>query len=247
VKFKQGEIQDMPKIDWNHSVWDGSYSWPYAGEEWSEPWGGSEAQWFGSLYPRINKYLPARRILEIAPGFGRWTRFLIPNCEEFQGIDLSSKCVEACKARFPRHSGDFHQNDGLDLRAATGPYDFIFSFDSLVHADIDVFDSYVPQILSKLTNDGVAFIHHSNFPASGSPNNPHIRSQNVDSDKIAELIGKFGGSVLVQERINWRGGLELVDCLTTFSRHRAQPPIKFDNPLFMTEARIIKDFHSRYR
>jgi SAM-dependent methyltransferase len=237
----------MAEIDWNHSVWNGAYSWPDAGEEWSEPWGGSVAQWFGSLYPRIHKYLPTKRILEIAPGFGRWTKFLIPACEQFTGIDLSSRCVEACKARFPGHGGDFHQNDGLDLSAAAGQYDFIFSFDSLVHADVEVFDSYVPQILSKLTKDGVAFLHHSNFPASGSlKKNIHIRSQNVDSEKVAALIGKCGGSVLVQERINWRGGTELIDCLTTFSRHRAQPPIRLDNPLFMAEAQLIKNFHSPY-
>jgi SAM-dependent methyltransferase len=240
-------IWDMPQIHWNHSVWDGSYSWTSAGEEWSEAWGGSTAQWFGCLYPRIRKYLPAKRILEIAPGFGRWTQFLIPGCDEFKGIDLSSKCVEACKIRFPLHRDNFHQNDGLDLGAAAGEYDFIFSFDSLVHADLDVFESYIPQILAKLTGDGVAFIHHSNFPASGSPRNIHIRSQNVDSEVVAGLIGKFGGSIVVQERINWVGSPELVDCLTTFSRQSVQPPVRFDNPHFMTEARIIRDFHSRYR
>jgi len=238
----------MPQLEWNKSVWNGSYSWANAGEVWSEPWGSSEAQWFGSLHPRIHRFLPAKRILEIAPGFGRWTRFLIPSCEEFKGVDLSSKCIEACKARFPNHSGDFHHNDGLDLGAAAGQYDFIFSFDSLVHADIEVFESYVPQILSKLTKDGVAFIHHSNLPASGSlKENIHVRSQNVDADKVADLVIKFGGSVLVQEKINWRGGPELIDCLTTFSRQRDQPAIRFDNPHFMTEAQIIKDFHSRYQ
>jgi SAM-dependent methyltransferase len=236
----------MPQIDWNQSVWDGSYSWNDGGEEWSDAWGSSVAQWFGTLYPRIHKYLPAKRILEIAPGFGRWTRFLIPSCDEFKGIDLSLKCVEACKVRFPCHRGDFYHNDGLDLGAVTGLYDFIFSFDSLVHADIEVFESYVPQILSKLTEDGAAFIHHSNFPASGSLKNIHLRSQTVDSEKIANLIGTLGGSVLVQERINWLGGLELVDCLTTFSKYRAQTAIKLDNPRFMTEAKIIKDFHSSY-
>ena len=212
----------------------------------SDAWGSSVAQWFGTIYPRIHKYLPAKRILEIAPGFGRWTRFLIPSCDEFSGIDLSLKCVDACKMRFPRHSDDFHHNDGFDLSAVSGQYDFIFSFDSLVHADIDVFESYVPQILSKLTKNGVAFIHHSNFPASGSPNNVHYRSATVDSEKIADLVGKFGGSVLVQERINWVGCLELVDCLTTFSKHRTQPAVRLDNAQFMTEAKIIKDVHSSY-
>ena len=29
----------MPEIDWNRSVWDGSYTWKDGGEEWSAAWG----------------------------------------------------------------------------------------------------------------------------------------------------------------------------------------------------------------
>ena len=72
----------MPELDWNKAVFDGNYDWRQGGEEWSAPWGGSEAQWFGSLYPRLHRLLPAGRILEIAPGFGRWTKFLIPACAD---------------------------------------------------------------------------------------------------------------------------------------------------------------------
>ena len=49
------------------------YEWIQAGEEWSEPWGGSAPQWFGSIFPRIHAYFPANTILEIASGFGRWS------------------------------------------------------------------------------------------------------------------------------------------------------------------------------
>ena len=77
----------MPRLDWNIHQWDGEYNWELKGEEWSSSWGSSEAQWFGSLYPRLHKYFPAARILEIAPGFGRWTRFLLDYCDDYTGID----------------------------------------------------------------------------------------------------------------------------------------------------------------
>ena len=48
------------------------YDWKEAGEEWSQPWGSSAAQWAGTIFPRIRECLPADTILEIAPGFGRW-------------------------------------------------------------------------------------------------------------------------------------------------------------------------------
>ena len=45
----------MPDLQWNIAAWDGSYDWSTGGEEWSQVWGGSEAQWFGSLYPRLEE------------------------------------------------------------------------------------------------------------------------------------------------------------------------------------------------
>src|SRR6478672_13346534 len=52
------------------------YDWREAGEEWSQPWGNSAAQWAGTIFPRIRECLPAGTTLEIAPGFGRWTHYL---------------------------------------------------------------------------------------------------------------------------------------------------------------------------
>ena len=50
---------------------------------------GSEAQWFGCLYPRLHRLLLTGRILEIALGFGRRTNFLISACSNYIGFDLS--------------------------------------------------------------------------------------------------------------------------------------------------------------
>jgi SAM-dependent methyltransferase len=90
----------MPDLNWNKVVWDTTYGWHDGGEEWSTAWGGSEAQRFGSIFPRLHRFFPPRRILEIAPGFGRWTKFLIPVCDKLVGIDLSPKCVDACRNKF---------------------------------------------------------------------------------------------------------------------------------------------------
>ena len=34
------------------------YDWKEAGEEWSQPWGSSAAQWAGTIFPRIRECLP---------------------------------------------------------------------------------------------------------------------------------------------------------------------------------------------
>src|SRR6516225_851954 len=155
----------MPQIGWNRETWNGGYDWKTGGEEWSETWGGSEAQWFGSLLPRLHRFLPAGRILEIAPGYGRWTKFLLPECRQYLGIDLSTQCVKACQRAFADvEHAKFAVNDGFSLSDAREcHFDLVFSFDSLVHAEVDVIQSYITQIIKKLSSRGVAFIHHSNL------------------------------------------------------------------------------------
>ena len=241
----------VPDVNWNKTVWGSIYAWPERGEEWSVAWGGSEAQWFGAIFPRLHRFLPAQRILEIAPGFGRWTKYLIPACDEFVGVDLSAKCIDACRDRFAAVKyAQFFTNDGRSLAAARDDrFDLIFSFDSLVHADYDVLASYVPEMLRKLSAGGVAFIHHSNLLAYGNTLGvQHGRALTVSADIVADLVKRSGGSVLIQEVVNW-GGEHLIDCLTLFGRHDSYPsakPIRLTNPLFMGESTLIKHFQSPY-
>jgi hypothetical protein len=79
----------MPTIEENRSLFDGTYDWPQAGEEWSTDWGGAEIQWYGSILPRISAFVPADTILEIAPGYGRWTAFLAKLCKGLIIVDLA--------------------------------------------------------------------------------------------------------------------------------------------------------------
>jgi SAM-dependent methyltransferase len=262
----------MPDLAWNTAFWNGHYDWKTGGEEWSEEWGGSEAQWFGSLYQRLHRFLPAKHILEIAPGFGRWTKFLIPNSSQYIGIDISQECVDACQRIFgerssskhislPKNAGlslnrifgkrtssiSFRKNDGLSLTGVkNGSCDLVFSFDALVHVDLEILQSYIPEILRVLSSSGLAFVHHSNLLAfEGSLGQPHARSLTVSADNVAREIESAGGSVFVQEIINW-GGTHMHDCLTLFGRRRHVKPIRIENPRFMDEALVIRDFQAAW-
>lgn len=238
----------MPDLDWNSSLWGGAYGWEEQGEEWSAAWGGSEAQWFGCLYPRLHRFLPARRVLEIAPGYGRWTKYLLAASDALVGIDLSEKCVQACRIRFPEKAR-FYANDGLSLDAVAGrQFEFVFSFDSLVHAERNVLESYVPQIVRVLAPGGVAFLHHSSFMTSGSPENRHDRATSVSAEWVAELVSASGGQMLHQEVVNW-GSEYLTDCFTIFTSTGAEPQPwqgQVLNPDFMKEAALIARHQSPY-
>lgn len=244
----------MPEISWNKTYWDGQYDWLDAGEEWSETWGGSEAQWFGCLYPRLHRLLPARKILEIAPGYGRWTKYLLRECtEKLVGVDLSDECIQACRKSFAKvPHAEFITNDGLSLdMVENGPFDLVFSYDSLVHVEMDVHKRYIPQIISKLSKHGAAFIHHSNMAEAGEviTGKTHVRAESVSASAIETLVEDSGGVVLIQESHDWGGSGGLIDCITVFARrdgvHKGSD-IRLKNQNFMQEAEIIRNFQSPY-
>lgn len=242
----------MPTLKWNKHYWDGGYDWTGKGEEWSNAWGSSEAQWFGSIHPRIHRYLPGRRVLEIAPGYGRWTNYLLRYClDSYQGVDMSDECIAYCQEAFRNvDNASFSVNDGLNLDAVEDrSIDFLFSFDSLVHAEINVHESYIPQMLAKLNDEGVAFIHHSNWAsASETKPNTHARAESVSAERVAEIIERCGGHVYLQECLNW-GTDALIDAFSVFSRRPNADnvgPTIVRNNRFMIEAEIIRSVHLAY-
>ena len=235
----------MPTLEWNSSIWDATYDWSEAGEEWSQCWGGSECQWYGSIFPRIARYLPAPAVLEIAPGFGRWTRFLLKDCHRLTGVDLSERCVHFCRKRFSFHPHvDFYVNDGRSLtNIADSSIDFVFSFDSLVHAEDEVIAEYLREIARKLNPNGVGFIHHSNLGAYPPDTaSPHMRSRSMTAAKFAIFCEAAGLACISQEMVNW-GQAELIDCFSTFTAAGSKwehPCCRVENPRFMLEAELLK-------
>ena len=155
----------MPSLEWNKTIWDKGHDWNQEGDEWSAAWGSAEAQWYGSIFPRLHGILPVASILEIGPGHGRWTQFLARHCERLELVDISETCIESCRRRFAaeKHIG-FHVNDGASLDMIDDEsIDFVFSFDSLVHTEDDVMGTYLTEIAKKLTAGGVGLVHHSNL------------------------------------------------------------------------------------
>lgn len=226
-------------------TWPSTQTWSFPGEEWSYEWGGSEAQWFGAILPRIGRYIPAGVILEIAPGWGRWTYFLETECHCLKAVDVSSANIDYCRARFADSSNlEFFVNDGVSLpMIAESSVDFAFSFDSLVHAGEDVIRAYILELVRKLSPDGVAFLHHSNLNGCApSVMNPHARAPSMSAEKFRSFCNEIGAQCISQEIINW-GQPELVDCFSVFTLPTsiwAGDNVVLTNPNFMTEAAWCK-------
>ena len=237
----------MPDLRWNSAYWTRHYDWSAKGEEWSSVWGLSSAQWFATILSRIRSFVPTGTLLEIAPGFGRWTRFLGSLCQRYYGVDISSTCTEACRARFSSKSHmEFFTNDGLSLAIIPdGSVDFAFSFNSLVHVDPGVLQSYATQLVAKLSSKGAAFIHHSNLAAltTTEETKRHGRDPNVSAELFQTYVRAANGEILRQEVVDW-GGTMALDCLSLFARAGAyETASSFQtNSRFMEEALYVAEY-----
>jgi SAM-dependent methyltransferase len=250
------------------SVFNDSWDWSTAGEEWSTWWGGTPALWFGALLPRVHGFLPAGTVLEIAPGFGRWTQYLKDLADDLFVVDLAEKCIEACRTRFADAGNiSFHVNDGRSLAMVRDEsIDFAFSWDSLVHADADVLEAYLAQMAKKLTPNGVGFFHHSNaaaYPWLGALavkvperlRRPLVkrgalldvyawRATDVDAKGVEAMCVKHGLVCISQEVFTWEHGPYLTEAITVFTRSGstwARPNRVVRNRTFRKDAqRMVK-------
>jgi SAM-dependent methyltransferase len=261
----------MGEVQKNLEIWSSGWDWSQQGDEWSAWWGGTPALWYGALLPRIHSFVPTGTILEIAPGYGRWTQYLKDLCDELVIVDLTEGCIEHCRERFAdSHNIEYHVNDGRSLEMVEdGSIDFVFSFDSLVHAETDVLGTYLDQLARKLTPDGVGFIHHSNIGAYGPLtklgrrvptrmlgslirrgaviNLPAWRAESVSADSFAGQCEQAGLSCISQEKINWEHGRFLIDTLSVFTPRGSRwnrPRAVLRNPFFTDEARRMSRLYS---
>lgn len=163
-------------------------------------------------------FLPAPTILEIAPGFGRWTHFLKGQCSRLIAVDDTPKCVEHCRERFKSNAHvECHVNDGNSLDMVSSSADLVVTFDSLVHAEESVIDGYVSELVRVLRPDGFAVIHHSNLGSYPGLENPHDRATSMTAEKCSRFAERHGLACVGQELIDWAGSEKLIDCISIIS------------------------------
>ncbi len=254
----------MPSVEQNLAVWESGWDWSREGDEWSDWWGGTPALWCAGILPRIHSFVPTGTILEIAPGYGRCTQYLKDLGERLVVIDLAGRCIEHCRERFAdARNIEYHVNDGRSLAMLDdASIDFVFSYDSLVHAEADVIGDYLSELSAKLKPDGVGFIHHSNIGgyrrsaavakrmppklASGMIKMGLIvdvwswRAESMIAETFVEQCEQAGLACIAQEKINWQHGRYLTDAFSVFTPRgsRRQRPLRVvRNAGFRAEAK----------
>jgi hypothetical protein len=198
--------------------WNKNESWQNNDEEsWSIKFGNSQKLWEEFLFPRMSKYVVGN-VLEIAPGHGRITKYLIPLAKILTLVDLNENCINACKSAFFEFNNiKYFVNDGCTLNCIEDDsIDFVFSWDSFVHMHKEVIESYLKAILKKLHIGGYGFIHHANLWGGQelSFRNKAGRS-NMEASIFAQYCQSNGLEVIHQEFYTDR---DITDCITIFRK-----------------------------
>jgi SAM-dependent methyltransferase len=142
----------------NKAIWE-AWDWSASGDEWTT----SPETKQSFIRSVLQREIPLEQdILEIGPGAGRWTEPLLERARRYIGIDISSTCVDHCRARFGNDArATFTVGSGRDLAAvANNSIDAIWSYDVFVHINAAEVESYVDEFARVLRPTAVAVIHH---------------------------------------------------------------------------------------
>jgi cyclopropane fatty-acyl-phospholipid synthase-like methyltransferase len=181
-----------------------------------------EAQWSGTIWPLIKEF-DFRVTLDFACGQGRNTALLARHAKELYAVDANPAAVAAAKKRFEKTGTPVKVllNNGRDLSAIpSGVITALYSFDSMVHFEKRLMETYMPEFARVMAPGAKGFIHHSNLGRlSDNPDftpHPGWRS-NVEKEWFARCCWNHGLWPIEQTPLTWHVGqclFQHLDCLT---------------------------------
>jgi SAM-dependent methyltransferase len=133
---------------------------PIYGLQWGDPEIVPHLLWVRDNYCR-NFVDPTQACIEIGPGGGRWTRYLI-GFKTLYAVDYHQELLDELARNFARPNIIPVKNNGTDFPGIPDrSIDFIFSFGVFVHLDMPIVAAYLAEISRVLKPDGRAVIQYS--------------------------------------------------------------------------------------
>jgi SAM-dependent methyltransferase len=113
-----------------------------------------------------------QKAVEIGPGGGRWTRYLLGFGQLF-AVDYYPELLEQLKKNFDKPNVVFVQNSGTDFPGVpVHGIDFVFSFGTFVHLEPPLIEAYLNNIREILKPGGNVVIHYSDKEKIMARKNP---------------------------------------------------------------------------
>lgn len=178
--------------------------------------------WIGVIWPILSRHkIDLTDTIDFACGYGRNAKMLAAaGAAKVTLVDVNPDNIAYCREHLiPRGNFDVVQNNGYDLAdLPSDRFTHLYSFDAMVHFDLEIVLAYIREFARVIKPGGTAFIHHSNYtgnPGGNFRENPGMRNfMSALIFKHASIRGGF--DVLEQELVNW--SCPDSDCVTVLYR-----------------------------
>jgi len=156
-------------LAWNRQSWGVEDVWRKV-DAYGYQWNGAHMQSISDTTRVAEKWLLPHvgerrdlKVLELAPGAGRFTAELVRISSELCLVDLNQACIDICQERFKYYPNiRYLVNDGMSCDVVQDrDFDLIASFDSMVHMVPPVVESYVADFAGRLASGGLLWLDHS--------------------------------------------------------------------------------------
>lgn len=136
-------------------------------------------------------------LVEIGPGGGRWTRYML-KAKQIYAVDYHQELLNELKSNFDAKNITFIKNNGDDFpNIPDNSIDFLFSFGTFVHLDVEIIDRYLRNMKRLLNSESNVVIHYSDKTKPLGKSNEGF-SEN-DPDKMRDLILSHGYSIYEED------------------------------------------------
>lgn len=139
-------------------------------------------------------------IVEIGPGGGRWTRYML-GAKRIFAVDYHQELLDELRknlAHDNRRNVVYVKNNGDDFPGIpVNSIDFVFSFGAFVHLDMDIIDRYLKNMVSLLRPQANAVIHYSDKTKPVAQRN--VSFSDNDPERMRELVHSHGYSIYEED------------------------------------------------
>jgi SAM-dependent methyltransferase len=130
------------------------------GNGWGDPETASPLMWVRDHW-LLDYVRPDQTALEIGPGGGRWTRYLL-GFKQVYAVDYHQELLDQLKKNFNKPNVTFVKNNGTDFPSVPdASIDFLFTFGVFVHLDNPIIEAYLENMKRILKPGANAVIQYS--------------------------------------------------------------------------------------
>jgi len=146
------------------------------------------------LLPYLTKETVA---VEIGPGGGRWTRYML-GVKKLYAVDFHQELLDGLKRNFRKANLTFVRNAGDDFPGIPDEsIDFIFSFGTFVHLDVEIIDRYLNNMRRLLRSNSNVVIQYSDKTKPLGKRNKGFSDN--DPDRMRDLVLSHGYSICEED------------------------------------------------